>query len=157
MLRMILTDCYSGIYSGGKWLLINNYCEKLTEIELEEVNEHLIDTDKFYTTGPFEGWYDGLCSVLNTGATRFDAVEATFQGQDCYTSFKGWTWLRVFDSLIELNKVVKYQDERRINLNQIKSYKNKHGFSSNISDKRRNEIIKSYQNDLVNLRKEFYK
>lgn len=155
MLRMILTDCYSGVYSGGKWLLINNYHEELTEAELDEVNKHLIDTDKFYTTGSFEG-YGRLDSILGIGATRFDAVEATFQSQDCYASFKVWPWLRVFNDLIELNKIIKYQDERRFNLNQIRCYKNKRGFSSEFSDKRRNEIIKSYQNDLAKLRKEFY-
>lgn len=105
MMLMILKDRYCGAYSGGKWLVIENYCELLTPKELEWLNNHIKSTDEFYESLSAK-WKEQKLprdNRLDSYNTRFDAVEKTLQGSDCYAqcNFKLMPWCKAVNDVSE--------------------------------------------------------
>lgn len=96
-MNLIVEDRYSGVYSGGKWLVIQDYWMNLTPIELNWLNAEIRDADEFYSN--FDLKMEQACkeqdvdyipvrrdNTLTIENTRFDAVERTLQNSDCYAA-----------------------------------------------------------------------
>jgi len=112
---MILQDRYGGCYSGAKWLLIESYYKNLTQEELDLVNPHIADTDKFYGDMWAKYGYGERDNTLNLENTRLDLVECTLQGSDCYAflPYDKLSWLHRYNTLEEISKVVEEKEEAR--------------------------------------------
>lgn len=93
----ILTDRYSGTYSGGKWLVIDTYYQTLTQDEVDYLNNHLSETDEFY--GLRKLGYEPTVVTLNS--TRLEAVEKTMQNSDCYAHWDHgiMPWMRATNDI----------------------------------------------------------
>lgn len=130
MTDLIVEDRYSGTYSGGTWLIIEDYSAPLTEDELAWLNNHLAEVDKCYSkmSLEFHRKYTALGlehdlktfqSTLELGATRFDAVERTFQNADCYAAWN-------FDLMpwcVPTNDPVSYfQTKNQERIDEVKSF-----------------------------------
>jgi hypothetical protein len=116
MTLMILEDRYCGAYSGGKWLVIENYYETLQPEELYWLNNHIKNTDKFYEARN-EKWQEQAIKAdiyfkpelprdnrLTTISTRYEAVERTLQASDCYAvwNYDLMPWCKAVNDLSEI-------------------------------------------------------
>lgn len=121
----VLEDRYSGVYSSGKWLIVQDFTEALTLQELEWLNNHIMSTDEFYETmnlkwikAAEENNIDWPLSrekrdnTLTEQNTRLDAVERTLQASDCYArwNFDLMPWLIASN---DLNSFFRRVDEQR--------------------------------------------